>query len=115
MNICDRLFFQSQNLLGLIEDQKSLLHPNHYLILGLKEIIIQRLMVTIKEKADEKPSEEILNIFKLRNSLFTDVAKILDKVDSPGAAWLKKLNKMISEEEQYEYLLKSHSSMNIQG
>ena len=34
-------------MLTVISDLEEVLHPNHYLILGLKEIVIQRLMKRI--------------------------------------------------------------------
>ena len=93
----------NDSLLNVIKKQEEFVHPNHYLINGVKEIIIQRLMMTIREynsgRSKSSP-EEILAAYKLRTSLFRDVATVLQTVDSVGAGWLEKLQKMAAEEQE---------------
>ena len=44
----------NQSLLKVISLLEKSLHPNHYLILGIKEIIIQRLMQSINASKSKK-------------------------------------------------------------
>ena len=46
----------NQSLLTVISLLEESLHPNHYLILGIKEIIIQRLMRSIVSSKSKKVS-----------------------------------------------------------
>ena len=46
----------NQSLLKVISLLEESLHPNHYLILGIKEIIIQRLMRSIVSSKSKKVS-----------------------------------------------------------
>ena len=90
----------------LIKKQEEVLHPNHYLINGIKEIIIQRLMLAIKEyNADmsKVAPEKVVAAYKLRTRMFRDIATVLEVVDSVGAGWLGKLEKMKAEEEEAIY------------
>jgi len=94
---------ENDALLTLIKKQEELVHPNHYLIMGIKEIIIQRLMMIIREHSSgssEIPPDELLAAYKLRTTLFRDVATVLQAVDSVGAGWGEKLDKMIAEEKE---------------
>merc|ERR1712080_366266 len=74
----------------------TLLHPNHYLIIGIKESIIQRQRCIIRKgnSNDEVHAAAV----DLRNRLFREVATVLELVDSKGAGWLEKANKMDKEE-----------------
>ena len=110
----------NQVLLKVISDLEQILHPNHYLILGMKEIVIQRLMKSIanskrKESLGIKRNSwcdiDILHIisftftdsstladYKLRTDLFSHVAMVMQMVDSKGSGWLARLE-MIRQEE----------------
>merc|ERR1712106_167066 len=101
-NIAKHRDDDNEALMILIKKQEEVLHPNHYLIMGVKEIIIQRLMVAIREYNSETSKaapEEMLAAYKLRTILFKDVAKVLQEVDSVGAGWLEKLDKIVAEEQ----------------
>ena len=45
--IANKRHENNQMMLKVISELESVLHPNHYLILGIKEIVIQRLMKKI--------------------------------------------------------------------
>ena len=67
----------------LIKKQEEVLHPNHYLINGIKEIIIQRLMLAIKEyNADmsKVAPEKVVAAYKLKTRMFRDIATVLEVV-----------------------------------
>jgi len=85
----------SKDLAGLISRLEERVHPNHYLILGVKEIIIQRCMEALKD-LDLSP-EEKLDLKATRNVLFRSIAEVLEKVDNPGAGWMEKVKKMETE------------------
>ena len=93
----------NESLLNLIKKQEELVHPNHYLIMGIREIIIQRLMKMIREDSSgisTIPPADILAAYKLRTEMFREVATVLQVVDSVGAGWLEKLEKMEAEEKE---------------
>ena len=46
------IFFLDCHFLLLLQYSGSVLHPNHYLLLGIKEVILQRLMLSINNKAN---------------------------------------------------------------
>ena len=83
-------------LLETIESLEQALHQNHYLIMGLKEIIIQRLMRNIRKKTGN-----LIESYSLRTKMFDHVARVLHMVDSEGTDWLNKLQKVKDEEQQH--------------
>eukprot|EP00092_Neocalanus_flemingeri_P014061 GFUD01015169.1.p1 GENE.GFUD01015169.1~~GFUD01015169.1.p1 ORF type:complete len:507 (+),score=138.21 GFUD01015169.1:76-1521(+) len=103
-NIATHRNDDNEGLLNLIKTQEEVLHPNHYLIMGVKEIIIQRLMVAISgyhsNSTSSASSEQMLADYKLRTVLFRDVATVLEEVDSVGAGWMEKLGRMMVEEQE---------------
>ena len=48
-------------LVEVISSLGTVLHPNHYLILGIKEIIIQRLMLSIAKSKHQNTVGRILS------------------------------------------------------
>lgn len=80
--------------------EKDNLHANHYLIIGIKEIIIQRLVSSIRDHKSGKISlkeNELSKAYKLRSQLFEEVAHVLVLVDSEGTDWIKKLETIQNE------------------
>ena len=74
--------------------EQDSLHANHYLIVGIKEIVIQRLMSSLRNHKSGKlilEEEELLEAYQLRSKLFEEVARVLVLVDSEGTDWMKKL------------------------
>ena len=107
-------------LVEVISSLGSSLHPNHYLILGIKEIIIQRLMLSIAKSKHQNTvgriyllniieiiiichfmisEESVIEEYKLRTEMFSHVASVLQLVDSKGTGWLQRLELIKKEEE----------------
>jgi len=83
----------NQTILNLVTELgQTRLHPNHYLLLGLKEIVIQRLMSTVRQ--GDVHGEKLIEALTLRSDVFQEVAEVLEMVDSVGAGWLEKSAKM---------------------
>lgn len=91
----------NQQLLGLITKYgDKVLHRNHYLLLGIKEVVLQRLMAVLasKDRFSALPAEEKLFTLQTRTRLFREIVDLLKIVDSPGAPWVQKLEKMERDE-----------------
>ena len=107
-------------LVEVISSLGSSLHPNHYLILGIKEIIIQRLMLSIAKSKHQNTvgriyllniieiiiichfmisEESVIAEYKLRTEMFSHVASVLQLVDSKGTGWLQRLELIKKEED----------------
>jgi len=86
----------NSTILNLVSELgQTSLHPNHYLLLGLKEIVIQRLMCVVRQ--GEVHGEKLIDALQLRSQVFNEVAEVLEVVDSKGAGWLEKAAKMEEE------------------
>ena len=99
------------DLINLIDDLAgSILHPNHYLLIGIKEMLLQRLMwsINIKTIYTGLKNEDKIKNLELRTKLFGEVVDVLVLVDSPGAdiQWKKKLEKMKYDEEERKAKIK---------
>merc|ERR1711971_1008497 len=82
----------NSTILNLVSELgQTRLHPNHYLLLGLKEIVIQRLMCVVKQ--GNVQGEKLIEALTLRSQVFNEVAEVLEMVDSKGAGWLEKAAK----------------------
>ena len=109
-------------LVEVISSLGSSLHPNHYLILGIKEIIIQRLMLSIAKSKHQNTvgriyllniieiiiichfmisEESVIAEYKLRTEMFSHVASVLQLVDSKGTGWLQRLELIKKEEDEF--------------
>ena len=109
-------------LVEVISSLGSSLHPNHYLILGIKEIIIQRLMLSIAKSKHQNTvgriyllniieiiiichfmisEESVIEEYKLRTEMFRHVASVLQLVDSKGTGWLQRLELIKKEEDEF--------------
>ena len=104
-------------LVEVISSLGTVLHPNHYLILGIKEIIIQRLMLSIAKSKHQNTvgriyllniiiichfmisEESVIAEYKLRTEMFSHVASVLQLVDSKGTGWLQRLELIKKEED----------------
>ena len=104
-------------LVEVISSLGTVLHPNHYLILGIKEIIIQRLMLSIAKSKHQNTvgriyllniiiichfmisEESVIEEYKLRTEMFSHVASVLQLVDSKGTGWLQRLELIKKEED----------------
>jgi len=96
-------------LMALIQKYSgSVLHPNHYLLLGIKEIILQRLMVVLNNKQiyARLCDQQKLETLTLRTQLFREIVEILVVVDSPGAPWALKLVQMEEQEQALKAQIK---------
>ena len=110
----------NQALVEVISSLGTVLHPNHYLILGIKEIIIQRLMLSIAKSKHQNTvgriyllniieiiiicnfmisEESVIAEYKLRTEMFSHVASVLQLVDSKGTGWLQRLELIKKEED----------------
>jgi len=91
----------NQSLLKVISLLEKSLHPNHYLILGIKEIIIQRLMQSINASKSKKVLDEnFIEDLRLRTEIFSHVANVLKMVDSKGTNWEQRLESFQIEEKE---------------
>jgi len=100
--IGDKRNSSNEELISLIlELSGSKLHPNHYLLIGIKEILLQRMMWCINNKTNYAglSHKEKVDCLELRTKLFSEIVEILTLVDSKGAPWKEKLEKMRREEE----------------
>ena len=109
-------------LVEVISSLGTVLHPNHYLILGIKEIIIQRLMLSIAKSKHQNTvgriyllniieiiiichfmisEESVIAEYKLRTEMFSHVASVLQLVDSKGTGWLQRLELIKKEEDDF--------------
>ena len=106
-------------LVEVISSLGTVLHPNHYLILGIKEIIIQRLMLSIAKSKHQNTvgriyllniiiichfmisEESVIEEYKLRTEMFSHVASVLQLVDSKGTGWLQRLELIKKEEDDF--------------
>lgn len=83
-------------ILALAEELgQTSLHPNHYLLLGLKEIVVARLMGAVR--GGNLEGEALAEAILLRSRVFREVAEVLELVDSKGAGWLSKAAKLEEE------------------
>jgi len=99
--IAENRHSSNENLLELIEKLSGkVVHKNHYLLIGIKEILLQRLMWSINKQTiyTNLTTEDKIKFLTLRTQLFREVVDILAVVDSPGAPWKQKLEKMETEE-----------------
>ena len=58
--------------INVVQYSDSMLHGNHYLLVGVKEVVLQRLMVWVADKpglAARTPADQAA-IIKLRTQLF---------------------------------------------
>jgi len=97
-------------LLSVVTNLEKQLHHNHYLILGVKEIIIQRLMKSIAKAKKNSKTESLLQEYHLRSEMFAHFASVLQVVDSDGTGWLSRLEKIKDEEEKFHLSLRNHDA-----
>ena len=79
---------------------EDILHANHYLIIGIKEIVIQRLMSSIRDHKSGRINlreDELSEAYNLRSQLFGEIARVLVLVDSEGTDWMQKLESIQNE------------------
>jgi len=99
--IGDKRHSSNQELINLIDELSgTVLHKNHYLLIGIKEILLQRMIIIIGSNIifNKHSNEDKVTFLELRTRLFTEIVQVLAKVDSPGAPWSQKLEKMKKEE-----------------
>ena len=87
----------NESLLELTLELEQVLHRDHYIIIGIKEIIFQRLSQKIRQQHKVESLDEV---YQLRTRMFEDIASVLHKVDSKGTDWLPKLDKIKLEEKK---------------
>ena len=87
----------NESLLELTLELEQVLHRDHYIIIGIKEIIFQRLSQKIRQQHKVDSLDEV---YQLRTRMFEDIASVLHKVDSKGTDWLLKLDKIKLEEKK---------------
>jgi len=100
-------------LLNLIDKYADrVLHRNHYLLIGVKEVVLQRLMrSTAKLTGDcdltAEERKKRIELLELRTRLFEEIVAVVSVVDSPGAPWQHKLQRMREEESRLKAQINS--------
>lgn len=100
----------TSQLLQIIENNSQILHPNHYLTIGIKELLVQRLINQLRIDQTSETGlrgKERLETLRLRTKLFSEIADVLEKVDSVGETWRSKVDKMEKELKMQEILLEN--------
>uniref|UniRef100_A0A0K2U2Y9 Protein msta, isoform Blike [Bombus impatiens] n=1 Tax=Lepeophtheirus salmonis TaxID=72036 RepID=A0A0K2U2Y9_LEPSM len=72
-------------------------HPNHFLLIGIMEQLVQIAM------AEEKLETDILKkkkIYDKKLKYFKKITSVMEVIDVPGYLWTQSLQKMINEEKK---------------
>lgn len=76
-------------------------HPNHFLMTGIRERLIQVLIQTRKSEQDNQ--RKVVQLLKRQVDLFETVANVMSKVDLPSEFWsftMEKMQRELQEAEQ---------------
>jgi hypothetical protein len=88
---------KKQKLQDILDENAGVtLHPNHFLLTGIREKIIQIIMAQ-KDSSGGGDPKEALKLLTAQVDLFGQVAEVMSKVDLPKDFWMQTLDKMQTE------------------